>query len=133
MHQNTEYVGPERRRIPTQHEVADMVAEELDERLAQMETNLINHMNVKMGQFELSITSSMKKIVEDALDQHIEEAFPRPIHKHKEHHQKLIDAAENGKKIKLDIQIWLIRGAIAFVGLLLFLGAKEWLLREFAK
>lgn len=111
-----------------------MVAEELDERLAQMETNFYNHVNLKVGQLELSLTSSIKQIVEDAIDKHIDDAFPDgPLHRHKDHHQKLIDNAESGKRIRLDIQIWLIRGAIGFVGLLLFLGAKEWLLRELAK
>jgi hypothetical protein len=120
--------------MPTRSEVADMVAEELDERLAQTETKLINHMNLKMGQFELSVTSSLKTIVEEAIDKHIDDAFPDgPLHRHKDHHQKLIDNAESGKKIKLDLQIWAARGVLLFIFSLLLLGGKEWLLRELAK
>jgi len=127
------YQGPERRAI-SRHEVADMVAEELDVRLASFETNLMNHINVKFSQFELSTTSKLTQAVNEAIDKHIDDAFPSgPLHRHKDHHQRLIESAESGKKIKLDVQIWLIRGAITFVGLLLFLGAKEWLLRELAK
>lgn len=128
------YTGPERRHLPTRAEVADMVAEELDDRLAQTETNLMNHMNHKMGQFELSVIASLKQVVEEAIDKHIDDAFPDgPLHRHKDHHQRLIENAESGKKIRLDLQIWALRGLIAFVGFLLFIGAKEWLLRELAK
>lgn len=111
-----------------------MVAEALEYPLAQMETNLINHVNLKLGQFELSVTSSLKKVVDEAIDKHIEDAFPDgPLHQHKGHHQRLIENANNGKKIKLDMQIWALRGVIGFVLFLLFMGAKEWLIRELAK
>lgn len=129
----SDHNGPERRSV-SRHEVADMVAEELDARLSTTESNLINHINIKMGQFEMSMTSKMTEIVNDAIDKHIDDAFPPgPLHKHKEQHQKHIDAAENGKKIKLDIQIWAIRGGLGILFLLVGLGAKEWLLRELAK
>lgn len=127
------YRGPERR-IISRHEVADMVAEELDVRLAAFETNLMNHINVKFGQFELSTTSKLTQAVNEAIDKHIDDAFPPgPLHKHKEQHQKHIDAAEAGKKIKMDIQIWAIRGIIIFFLALVGIGAKEWLLRELGK
>ena len=130
----SEYQGPERRRPSTRAEIADMVAEGLDERLAQMETNFYNHVNLKVGQLELSLTSNIKQIVEDAIDKHIDDAFPDgPLHRHKDHHQKLIDNAESGKKIKLDLQIWAARGVLLFIFSLLLLGGKEWLLRELAK
>lgn len=118
----------------SRHEIADMVAEELDVRLAAMETNLINHINIKMGQFEVSMTSKMTQIVNEAIDRHIDDAFPPgPLHKHKEQHQKHIDAAANSKRIWQDVQLWAVRGIILFVLGLLALGAKEWLLRELAK
>lgn len=118
----------------SRHEVADMVAEELDIRLASFETNLMNHINVKFGQFELSTTSKLTQAVNEAIDKHIEDAFPPgPLHRHKEQHQKHIDAAANTKRIWLDVQLWAIRGVLAFVLLLLGLGAKEWMLRELGK
>lgn len=130
----SDYTGAERRHTPPRAVIADMVSEEMDRLLAQTETNLMNHMNQKMGQFELSVISSIKKVVEEAIDKHIDDAFPDgPLHRHKDHHQRLIDNAESGRKIRLDLQIWALRGAIAFVGVLLFLGAKEWLIRELAK
>lgn len=130
----SDYTGAERRHTPPRAVIADMVSEEMDRLLAQTETNLMNHMNQKMGQFELSVISSIKKVVEEAIDKHIDDAFPDgPLHRHKDHHQRLIDNAESGRKIRLDLQIWALRGVIAFVGVLLFLGAKEWLIRELAK
>jgi hypothetical protein len=76
----------------------------------------------------------LKTIVEEAIDKHIDDAFPDgPRHRHKDHHQKLIDNAESGKKIKLDLQIWAARGVLLFIFSLLLLGGKEWLLRELAK
>ncbi len=107
-----------------------MVAEELDIRLATTETNLINHINMRMGQLDLSLSSK----ITEAIGKHVEEAFPPgPLHKHKEQHQRHIDAAANSKRIWMDIQLWAIRGVLVFVAGLLFLGGKEWLLRELAK
>lgn len=129
-----QYDGPEKRRAPTRAQVADMVAEELDIRLATTETNLINHINIKMGQLDVSLSSKITTIVNEAIDKHIEDAFPPgPLHLHKSQHQKHIDAAANTKRIWMDVQLWLVRGIIAFVLLLLGLGAKEWFVRELAK
>ena len=131
MHQ--QYDGPERRTV-SKYEVADMVAEELDTRLAETETNLINHINVKMGQFEVSMASKITEIVNSAIDKHIEEAFPPgPLHKHKDQHQKYIDAAGFWKKVVQDLQMWALRGILLFFFGILLLGAKEWLVRELAK
>lgn len=111
-----------------------MVAEELDLLLAKTETNLINHFNAKLAQFELSVTSKVSADIKAAIDSHVEEAFPPgPLRDHQRSHQSQIDAVENRKKISLDVQIWAIRGVIGFVLFLVAVGAKEWLLREIAK
>lgn len=134
MQHDSEYQGPDRRRAPSRAEIADMVAEELDVRLAATETNLINHINVKIGQLDVSLSSKLTKVVNEAIDKHVEDAFPPgPLHLHKAQHQKHIDAAANTKRIWMDIQLWAIRGVLLFVFGLLVLGSKEWLLRELAK
>lgn len=127
------YTGPERRSV-SRHEIADMVAEEIDERFASFETKLLQHLNVKFGQFELSMGQKITQAVDAGISKHVEEAFPPgPLHKHKEQHQKHIDAAANSRRIWQDIQLWAARGIILFIGGLLFLGGKEWLVRELAK
>lgn len=123
------YDGPERRSV-SRHEVADMVAEELDVRLAATETNLINHINQRMGQLDVSLSTK----ITEAIGKHVEDAFPPgPLHLHKAQHQKHIDAAANTKRILMDIQLWAIRGVLLFFFGLLVLGGKEWLVRELAK
>lgn len=127
------YNGPERR-VVSRHEIADMVAEEIDAKFASFETNLLQHLNVKFGQFELSMGNKITQAVDAAISKHVEEAFPPgPLHMHKAQHQKHIDSAANTKRIWQDVQLWAVRGVIVFVLGLLALGSKEWLIRELAK
>lgn len=122
------------KRPVTKGEILNMVSDEISAHLALTETNLIHHINYKMGQLELSMTNRMTELINSRISQHVDEAFPPgPLHHHKAQHQKHIDAAENTKRIKLDVQIWAVRGVVAFCFLLLGIGAKEWFLRELAK
>lgn len=127
------YNGPERR-VVSRHEIADMVAEEIDVKFASFETNLLQHLNTKFGQFELSMGNKITQAVNEAITKHVDEAFPPgPLHKHKEQHQKHIDAAANTRRIIQDIQLWAVRGVVTAMFVLLLLGAKEWWARELAK
>lgn len=99
-----------------------MVEDVVDERLREVEQNLTKHMDEKFGQLNATFA------------QHVVDAFPSGgVHKHREHHQSLIDSAELAKRIRQDLIAWVIKG---FIGLLMFLiaiGAIEWLKRELAK
>lgn len=120
-----EYHGPERRlphkerRAHNNDDLALMVEEAVDERVSKMEVHLINHINQKFGQLHR------------VFDQHVEDAFPTGgVHKHKEHHQSLIDSAEVAKRIRQDLLAWLLKGVIGLFLLLVGLGALEWLKQE---
>lgn len=135
-----EYHGPERRAV-TRHEVADMVAEEMDRCIDGLSTKLINHINARITEVKVHVSTATEKIkqdlsksVDEAIQAHVEEAFPPgPLHLHKGQHQKHIDAAANLKRIIQDLQLWAIRGILLFMAGLLFLGAQSWLARELAK
>lgn len=102
------YNGPERR-VVSRHEIADMVAEEIDVRFAAFETNLLQHLNVKFGQFELSMGKKITQAVDAGISKHIDEAFPPgPLHKHKEQHQKHIDAPTSPVPSPADVERWAV-------------------------
>ncbi len=131
------YTGPERRVI-TRSDIADMVAEEVDSIVANSQSSLMLHFDAKIAQMHVGMKAMTEEIVkaavEAALKAHIEAAYPPgPLHKHKDHHQGLIDSAEQWKKIKTDIVTWAIRGTIAFVFYVIGSGAIALAQRELVK
>jgi uncharacterized FlaG/YvyC family protein len=125
------------RRI-TREEVADMVAEELDRIVSDSNSSLMLHFDAKLGQMQVSMVSSTKEIVEAAvqaaLRAHVEAAYPPgPIHKHRDHHQGLIDSAEQWRKIKTEVLSWGLRGSIGFILWVTGTALLEYFKREVSK
>lgn len=113
--------GPERRKT-IKHDIALTVEEAVEERVSKAENKLMMHMDVKFSQ------------IQRIFDQHVIDAFPPGgVHKHREHHQSLIDSAEVAKRIKQDLVAWIIKGSVGIVFVLIGMGALEWLQRELAK
>lgn len=138
----TEYTGPERRegdrRSVSKAEIADMVAEELDRVIADQQSSFILHIDSKIGQMMVSMKSMTEEVVEKAVEAsiraHVEMAFPPgPIHKHRDHHQGLIDSAEQWKKIKTEVLSWGLRGSIGFVLWIVGTALVEYVKREVTK
>ncbi len=126
------------RRYVSQAEVADMVAEELDRVLANNQSNLMLHFDAKLGQMMTSMKAMTQEIVDGAVEAsiraHVEMAFPPgPIHKHRDHHQGLIDSAEQWRKIKTEVLSWGLRGSIGFVLWIVGTALVEYLKREVTK
>jgi hypothetical protein len=126
------------RRYVSQAEVADMVAEELDRVLANNQSNLMLHIDAKLGQVLTGMKAMTQEIVDGAVEAsiraHVEMAFPPgPIHKHRDHHQGLIDSAEQWKKIKTEVLSWGLRGSIGFVLWIVGTALVEYLKREVTK
>jgi hypothetical protein len=137
-------VRPERRKTDrrgqsvTRAHVADMVAEEMDSQLSNSASSIILHFDAKMGQLHKSIADMIDKAVEKSIDKaieaHVATAFPPgPLHKHKEHHQGLIDSAESMKKLRQDLLGWAVKGVFTVALLLIGMGALEWVKRELTK
>lgn len=122
-----------------------MVTESVNERIAETETRIINHVNHSNAQFQLAFNTSIAKSLEDmqkSINQHIDnsvnklvkDAFPEgPIYKHKEFHESRIKNAENSDKIRTDLMSWAFKGVIGLVIFLIGIGALEWLKREMSK
>ena len=142
MIETSNYQGPDRRgqdrRQVSKSEIADMVAEELDSQLANQQSNLIMHIDAKIGQVIVSMKAATQEIVEAAVEAsiraHVEAAFPPgPIHKHRDHHQGLITSAERWEKIKTETLSWGLRGSIGFVLWVVGTALVEYLKREVTK
>lgn len=135
-----EYTGPERR-VLNPAQVADMVAEELDHRLAETESRLIQHFNAKCLEISTALMTKMDSVANHAVvhtDAEIrklrDEAFPEgPLYRHKDFHDGRIKQAQRDDQIKTDLYSWLLRGAIGLVGAMVLLGFIEWLKREMNK
>lgn len=94
----------------------------IQESAAETTATLMQHMD---GKFE-----QIHKLFQD----HVENTFPPgPLHRHKEHHQGLIDSAESMKKLRQDLMGWVVKGGIGIVFVLIGMGALEWLKRELSR
>ncbi len=104
--------------------VALLVEESVDERVARATTEIKAHIDLKFGQMHLATTQTIAQSIEA----HIDAAFPtRELHKHREFHQGKIDAANTAKKVKDDLFLWAVKGAIGVALFLVGIGAVEWL------
>ncbi len=137
-----DYRGPDRRegerRNVSRAEVADMVAEELDRVISDSQSNLMLHFDAKIHQMMVSMKAMTKEIVDGAVEAsiraHVEAAFPPgPIHKHRDHHQGLIDSADQWRKIKTEVLSWGLRGSIGFVLWIVGTALLEYVKREVTK
>jgi hypothetical protein len=111
------FSGPDRRSVSL-----DKVSLMIEESAADTTSKLMQHMDVKFGQIH--------KLFAD----HIDGAFPPgPLHKHKEHHQGLIESAESMKKLRQDLIGWTVKGGLGILFMLVGMGALEWIKRELTK
>ncbi len=125
----------------TRHEVADMVAEEMNNQLSHVETRMIHHVNTKTLEIVTKIDAMLQAATEHTdreIKRVIDEAFPEgPLYRHKDFHDGRIKQAareaEREEKIKTDLYSWVIKGALMTVGGMILLGFFEWLKRELNK
>jgi hypothetical protein len=131
-------VDPADYRLISQAEVADMVAEEVDSIMANQSSSAVTLIKAHINQMQVALEASTKSIVDTAvnaaLKAHIEVAYPPgPLHKHKDHHQGLIDSAEQWRKIKTEVLSWGLRGSIGFVIWIVGVALLEYVKREATK
>jgi hypothetical protein len=122
-----------------------MVTESVDERVAQAEDRIINHVNQANAQAQASMTLALTRAMDDikqSMHAHVDSkiadlthsAFPEgPIYKHREFHESRIRNAENNERIKGDLMSWAFKGVIGLFLILVGSGALEWLKRELSK
>jgi hypothetical protein len=119
---NTELPNDDDRLIERRSVSMDRVSLMIEESAAETTSKLMHHMDVKFGQIH--------KLFQD----HVESTFPPgPLHKHKEHHQGLIDSAESMKKLRQDLIGWVVKGGLGILFMLIGMGALEWIKRELSR
>lgn len=121
------------RRTLSRSDIALMVEESVDERVAKAETNIKAHIDLKFGQLHLVVMESTKEHITKAIDDHVESAFPDEVHRHKDYHQSKIDSSHTWDKLKSDLIGWAIKGICGYVLFLLATGTLEVLKREVAR
>jgi hypothetical protein len=124
---------PERRAGLTEEKVLLMISNAMLTNTAAMEERIIKAIDDK---FDSRFNELDERIsaIQDVFTDHVQEAFPDgPLVGHKLDHEGRIKWAETKHKLGVDVLRYSLLGAVAFVFVLLGLGATEWLKQHITK
>jgi hypothetical protein len=122
-----QYPFTERRAGLTEEKVLLLIANAVSTQAAQTEERLTRHIDNKMEVF-LKHLDERVSAIQDVFTDHVEAAFPdAPLEDHKMDHEVRLKWKRLKEKLGEDLLLWVIKGLLTAIGLLVVLGFFEWI------